>query len=50
LREHLIAFNETHILDVDDTGTTGVKNKKIIKGSEALLTLKVQFQELRRCY
>jgi hypothetical protein len=28
LKEHLIAFNETHILDVDDVGTIGVKKKK----------------------
>jgi hypothetical protein len=28
LKEHLIAFNETHILDVDDVGAIGVKKKK----------------------
>jgi hypothetical protein len=50
LREHLIAFNETHIPNVDDVGAIGVKKKKkFIRGSEMLLTLKVQFQELRRC-
>jgi hypothetical protein len=27
LRKHLITFNETHILDDDDVGTVGVKEK-----------------------
>jgi hypothetical protein len=27
LIEHLISFNETHILDVDDVGVVGVKRK-----------------------
>jgi hypothetical protein len=27
LIEHLITFNETHILDVDDVGVVGVKKK-----------------------
>ncbi len=31
LREHLITFNETHILDDDDVGVVGVKKKKIHK-------------------
>jgi hypothetical protein len=29
-KEHLITFNETHILDVDDVGAIGVKKKKFI--------------------
>jgi hypothetical protein len=28
--KHLIAFNETHIVDVDDVGKFGVKKKKIL--------------------
>jgi hypothetical protein len=28
LRKHFIAFNETHIPNVDDVGTIGVKKKK----------------------
>ncbi len=27
MREHLIAFNETYIQDVDDVGIIGVKEK-----------------------
>jgi hypothetical protein len=52
LKEHLIAFNETHILDDDDAKVVGVKKNKIIfiRKSEAVLTLKVLFLEWKRCY
>jgi hypothetical protein len=51
LREHLIAFNETHIPDDDDAKVVGVKENKIlfIRKSEAVLTLKVLFLEWKRC-
>jgi hypothetical protein len=51
LREHLIAFNETHILDDEDAGVVGLKEKEnlFIKKSEVVLTLKILFLELRRC-
>ncbi len=51
LIEHLVAFNETHISNVDDVGVVGVKKKKIpfIKGREVQLILKVPFLELRKC-
>jgi len=30
LKKHLMAFNETHIPNVDDVGVVGVKTKKIL--------------------
>jgi hypothetical protein len=30
LRKHVMAFNETHIPNVDDVGVVGVKEKKFL--------------------
>ncbi len=50
LREHFIAFNETHILNEDDAKTVGVKKKILfIRGSGMMLILKVLFLELKKC-
>jgi hypothetical protein len=50
LKEHLIVFNEPHILDDDDVGAVGVKEKNLfIRGNIAVLALKVLFLELKRC-
>jgi hypothetical protein len=48
LKEHLIAFNETHILNYVDVGTIGLK-KKIIRKCVVVLILKVLFFESKRC-